>query len=95
MEALEWEGWTMDKRWCLDDYLIARSGSNWSFFNVFTRIISNFVLPIDKLNNVFINCFFSFRTVSQDKQVKDHPLVELYLCYNKLLEIWLLNLKKG
>ena len=29
LERLEWKGWAMERRWCLEGYLIASSASSW------------------------------------------------------------------
>jgi hypothetical protein len=46
VEPLEWEGWAMDRRWCQDDYLIARTGKSWSFLDIFKKTLTNLTLPL-------------------------------------------------
>lgn len=75
----------MQKRWCLGEYLIGQSGKEWRFQHIFSKENASFTLPIERENNIYLNCYFNFRIISADRHTKDNTLVELYLCYSHLL----------
>ena len=93
LERLEWKGWAMERRWCLEGYLIASSGSEWSFLDLNSNHTVEFQIgTVPVAGRKFLNSFLQFRKYTIERQMKEHLLVELYLVYNNYLEVWLLNL---
>jgi hypothetical protein len=84
----------MPKRWCLSDYLIAYDEQrSWVFFSIATRQERRVEVPRQRQGEVA--AFVQFRRTTYDRGLKDHDLVEIYFIYQKVLEIWFVDLAVG
>jgi hypothetical protein len=93
-EPFSWSGWRFPKRWCLCDHLIAYDDQQtWVFYHISTKEERRVEVPKSRPGEVA--AFVQFRPIICDRSLKEHHLVEIYFVYQKMLEIWLLDLAVG
>jgi hypothetical protein len=72
LKTFEWTGWVMERRMCLEEYLVAYSDKKWNFVHFGTQEAIVIEAPIERPEHKLLNCSLKIRKTTINIKVKDN-----------------------